>query len=616
MRFFLRMKPFLYWLLAGISVALLWALPAPAQVPPANLVPSSSLEATPTPATASEEMTAANRLLPDQWTIAPESIAAAPIYLDGRTLFWVSAPAVVDQWPAEERAQEIQQRLYTLARSDSPLKITVQTDEPSNLPVIFVDDQPLLTVTSLDARLSGHASPEDRAVAISDTLSTAFSRYRQERSPQFWQRQAKVAVGIVVVASLLQIAARRIGRKLQQRQVRLANAKTQLGQASSDSSRPMASRPLVEAPPAKTFNSVLDQLKARLDNRQKRKINEIERGLLVLFQLGLWISSCLWILALFPYSRWLSTLLLQWMKIPAKILLIIGLASLALRLSSLLIDKVSLALQEGTRWAPDKSRRLNLRFSTFSQVAKGLSGAIIFGVTVLVALAIAGVQVGPVLAGAGIIGVGISLASQGLIKDFINGFLILVEDHFGIGDVITVEGLTGAVEHVNLRITQLRDIEGRLITIPNSQINIVQNLSKDWAQINLSIDVATTTNLDKALALLKATATELAEDEQWKPLILEPPEMLGVDKIDHAGVTLRLLLKTQPLQQWPVAFELRQRIKQAFDQAGIAIGVPQEHLELRWQGRSDRKADKNGRDSKTATVQMSAEAPAQTDASS
>ncbi|MGI8932726.1 MAG: mechanosensitive ion channel family protein [Phormidesmis sp.] len=590
-----------YWL-AALSAALLWALPGLAQIPPNSLVPgnASSLDATPAPANSSEGLSATSRLLPEQWTIMPESIAAAPIYLDGRTLFWVSAPTVVGQWPAEERAQEIQQRLYTLARSDSSPEVTVETDEPSNLPVIFINDQPLLTVTALDARLSGHANPDNRAEALAETLRTAFSRYQREREPGFWQRQARIGVIIVVIASLLQIAVRRIGRKLQQRQVRLANAQTQLGQARS------GSYPMVEASPM-SLNTVLEQLKARLDNHQKRKINEVERGLLVLFQLGLWISSLLWILALFPYSRWLSTLLLQWMKIPAKILLIVGLASLTVRISSLVIDKVSLALQEGTRWAPDKSQRLNLRFSTFSQVAKGLVGAIIFGVTVLVALAIAGVQIGPVLAGAGIIGVGISLASQSLIKDFINGFLILAEDHFGIGDVITVQELTGAVEHVNLRITQLRDIEGRLITIPNSQISIVQNLSKDWAQVDFSVSVATTTDLNKALSLLKETASELAEDVQWQPLILEPPEVLGVDKVDHTGINLRLLLKTQPLKQWPVAFELRQRIKQSFDQAGIAIGVPQEQLELRWK----KRADTNG--GQTAAVQLRAEEVTQSD---
>ena len=566
--------------IVAIAVILLWlpslaAAQAPTEVMPS---PTTSVDAPVLPA-ASEELSATERLLPDQWTISAGAIEAAPIYLDGRTLFWVSAPAVAEQLPAEDRAQEIQQRLYTLVRqTQGVLTVTVEDDQPSGLPVIFANGQPLLTVTELDARLSGHASPSDRAAVLQADLQAAFRRYREERQPSYWQRQIKIAGTIIVMAVLLQAGANRLRHRLKQRQVRLTNAKTQLGHT-----RPSDPNPVVEAPTFAGFGTVLDQLKARFDNRQKRKINEIERGLLTLFEIALWVSSVLWILALFPYSRWLSTLLLKWMKIPGQILLIGGLAYLSVRLSGLVIDKAFFALQEGMQWAPDKSRRLSLRFSTFSQAAKGVAGAAIFGTAVLVGLAIAGVQVGPLLAGAGIIGVGISLAAQSLIKDFINGFLILFEDHYGIGDVITVEGLTGSVEYVNLRITQLRDIEGRLITIPNSQINIVQNLSKDWAQIDLSVKVAPATDLSKALMIMKDTATELSQATDWQRLILEPPDVLGINAMDYTGVTLRLLLKTQPLQQWPVAYELRRRIKQAFDQAGISMGMPQEQVELRWE---------------------------------
>ena len=301
-------------------------------------------------------------------------------------------------------------------------------------------------------------------------------------------------------------------------------------------------------------------------------------GLLWLFQIVLWAGSLLWILSLFPYSRWITVLLLSWLKIPAQIFLLGGLAYAAVRLSSLIIDKVSLALQKGTAWRPEKSQRVTLRFSTFSQVAKGIAGAIILAITVLFSLSIAGIQIAPLLAGAGIVGIGISLAAQSLIKDIINGFLILLEDHFGIGDVISVNGLTGAVEYVNLRITQLRDTEGRLITIPNSQISTVQNLSMDWAQVDLSVTVAHQNDVGKVLKLLEAIASELAQEPDWQQLILEPPDVLGVETLDYKGITLRLWLKTQPLQQWVVARELRARIKRAFDKEGIALGIPQEQI--------------------------------------
>ncbi|MGB3573872.1 MAG: mechanosensitive ion channel family protein, partial [Phormidesmis sp.] len=275
-----------------------------------------------------------------------------------------------------------------------------------------------------------------------------------------------------------------------------------------------------------------------------------------------------------------------WIEIPAQMLLIAGVGYLMLRLVSLVADKTFLALQEGAHWAPEASERLSLRLLTFSQVTKGIAAAVIFGIVILTMLSTAGIQVGPLLAGAGIIGVGISLAAQSLIKDIINGFLILLEDQFGIGDVIAVGEIAGSVEALNLRITQLRDTEGRLITIPNSQIGIVQNLSKDWSQVDLFISVEPSSDLNEALSILKTTATDMAEDSDWQQLILEPPDLLGVESIDSTGVTLRLLLKTQPLKQWPVARELRARIKHAFDQAGISTGVPQEKLAIHWEGQT------------------------------
>ncbi|MEL6814943.1 MAG: mechanosensitive ion channel family protein, partial [Cyanobacteria bacterium J06598_3] len=450
----------------------------------------------------------------------------------------------------------------------------VALDEPSNLPVISVGEQLLMTVTNADAQLGGHAAVGDRAYALAETLKLAFTRYQQERQPAFLQRQLKVSTGILGLAALFTWWARRWGKRLRHRQKRLTKANTQLG-------KPRGNHPLVEVPFGSSFNPVFEVLKARLDIRQKRKLTEALQGGLILFQIGLWLGALLWILALFPYSRWLTALLLQWLNIPAEILLLCGLAYLAMRLASLVIDKAGLALQEGAQWAPEQSQRLSLRFSTLSQVAKGLVGSLILGLTILFSLSIAGVQVGPLLAGAGIIGVGISLAAQSLIKDFINGFLILFEDHFGMGDVIDVDGVAGTVEFINLRITQLRNTEGRLITIPNGQISIVQNLSMDWAQVDFSIVVAATEDVREALELLKKIATELSQEAQWQQFILEPPDLLGVEDLNHTGTTLRLFLKTQPLKQWVVARELRERIKYAFDAANIALGLPHDQVAVR-----------------------------------
>jgi moderate conductance mechanosensitive channel len=592
------------WLAVGLALTTLLAGPIFAQT--ISPFPSgSSSEVRSQPTTAPEKPTAnptVSRLVPDQWIVAAETVDAASVYLDGRTLFKVSAPPIEGQRPAEARAQEIQQRLNYLtgqmrltgqmsqpmvtdgSESGSALgpeagakvpNVAVSVDEPSNLPVIFVDDQMLLTVTNLDAQLNG-SSPYPLALSLAEKLRMAFQRYLQERSPPFLRQQAKVAVSILGVTILLQLLLRRMLIRLKQRQVWLAEAKHQLGEV----------RPpnlVVETPVSIGFNTLFDQLQARFDNRQKRKLNETAWGLLSLLRSVLWIASALWILYLFPYSRWLTTLLLQWLEVPAQIFLLAGLAYTGIRLSSLAIDKGSLALQEGAQLASGQSQRLSLRFSTFSQVVKGIVGLLIVVVAGTFALAATGVQIAPLLAGAGIVGLGVSLAAQSLIKDLINGFLILFEDHFGIGDVVSIGGLTGSVEYINLRITQLRDSEGRLITIPNSQINIVQNLSMDWAQVDLRITVSPRSDLTQVLELLKAIATDLSQDPEWQRLILEPPDLLGVEALDFTGVTLRLLLKTQPLQQWPVARELRRRIRDTFAEEGIDMGISQELVSVSWE---------------------------------
>ncbi len=553
----------------------------------------------------SEPNAGVNRLLPGPLSVTAAEVTIAPIYLDGRTLFYVSAPEVDGQQPAEERAQEIQSRLNKIARSQTePLETQVKIDEPSNLPVVVAGDQTLLTITQLDAQIAGYANASDRAQAIAADLQIALQSYITERQPDFWQRQAKVAAGILFGALLLQLVLNRISLRVKRRQARLVSLETQLGKPRS---QPYS--PLVEAISSGNFNTVFDQVKARLDNRQKRKLNELLKVLVVFAQVSLWVGALLWLLALFPYSRWLATLSLLWVQVPGRILLALGVGYAAIRLSSFAIDKTILTLQEGTHWAPERSRRRSLRFSTFSQVAKGVAGSIIFSIVALKILAIAGVEVGPLLAGAGIIGVGISLAAQSLIKDFINGFFILFEDQFGIGDVITIGNLAGSVESLNLRITQLRDSEGRLITIPNSQISIVQNASKDWAQVDLSIRVAPSADLVKAIALVKETAITLSEDAQWQRSILEPPDILGVESLDHTGVAIRLFMKTQPLQQWPVARELRARIKQAFDAAEIAMGVPQERIEIRLSDRTvSTLENRHTQDRATATTTTTAAA--------
>lgn len=228
--------------------------------------------------------------------------------------------------------------------------------------------------------------------------------------------------------------------------------------------------------------------------------------------------------------------------------------------------------------SPRANRRMQLRVTTISRVSKSIVTIIWLTTGFITALSLIGINVAPLLAGAGILGLAISLASQNLIKDAINGFFIILEDQYAVGDVIDVGGIGGLVENINLRITQVRDGEGRLITIPNSEIKIVANLSSQWSRADLNIPVAYHTDIDKALHLIQQVAEEICEDDNWRERIIESPQILGVDNFADRGILIKVWIKTEPLKQWEVGREFRRRIKIAFDRAEIPIPPPHQQV--------------------------------------
>ncbi len=256
-----------------------------------------------------------------------------------------------------------------------------------------------------------------------------------------------------------------------------------------------------------------------------------------------------------------------------------SLTYVAIRFSYALIARFNSALTSNSLLlVGEENRRLQLRISTITKVTQGIVTVSFIVVGILVGLAAIGIDIAPILAGAGLIGLAVSFASQSIIKDTINGFLIIAEDQYAVGDIINVGEYGGLVENINLRITQLRDAEGRLITIPNSEIKVIANLSSHWARADLNIPVAYHTDVDTALATIAEVADKMTQDVNWKQQILEPPQVLGVDSFTDRGAIVRVWIKTQPLQQWAVSREFRRRIKIAFDRAGIPIPMPQQQV--------------------------------------
>jgi small conductance mechanosensitive channel len=227
------------------------------------------------------------------------------------------------------------------------------------------------------------------------------------------------------------------------------------------------------------------------------------------------------------------------------------------------------------------------RAKTMTDVLGRLANALIWGIAVLVALGELGINLAPLIAGAGVLGIALGFGAQSLVRDFISGFFMLVEDQYGVGDVIDVGGVvggpaggvSGTVEGVSLRTTRLRDVEGVVWHVPNGEIKRVGNKSQQWSRALLDIEVDRDTESAQAIEVIKQTADSMWHDEDWRAAMLQEPDVWGVEELGAQSMKIRLVVQTLPLEQWRVARELRARIKAALDDAGIE--TPRETITYR-----------------------------------
>lgn len=215
-----------------------------------------------------------------------------------------------------------------------------------------------------------------------------------------------------------------------------------------------------------------------------------------------------------------------------------------------------------------------LRIKTIVRLFHWIGSVAIICAILYMALESLGFNVAPLLAGAGIVGLAFGFGGQYLIRDLINGVFILLEGHFGVNDIVKIGEHAGVVESINLRITVLRDAEGRVIIIPNGEIKTVVNLTKDFSRAVLAIGVAYKENVDRVMDVIRMIGNDIRQDEYFSKFILDDLEMLGVDDFAESQVTIKFRIKTLPSKQWEVARELRRRIKNRFDELGIEIPFP------------------------------------------
>ena len=224
---------------------------------------------------------------------------------------------------------------------------------------------------------------------------------------------------------------------------------------------------------------------------------------------------------------------------------------------------------------PESSVRAASRAQTIGSVLRSLSTAVVYSIAGITVLGELGVNLGPIVASAGIAGVAIGFGAQSLVKDFLSGMFMLMEDQYGVGDIIDAGEAKGTVEAVGLRTTRLRDVEGTVWHIPNGQISRIGNKSQEWSRALLDVSVSYDTNLRQAEEILKDVADSMWHDPDWADRLLEEPEIWGVENLGAAGVDIRLGIKTRPSEQFKVMRELRTRLKERFDEEGIQTSSPQ-----------------------------------------
>ena len=256
-----------------------------------------------------------------------------------------------------------------------------------------------------------------------------------------------------------------------------------------------------------------------------------------------------------------------------RIALVTSLAILVLFIISLAGAKAIRAfVARGRPGQPEEE--IDKRAKTLTRVV--VTGGQIFVVVIaaFIILSELGIDIAPILAGAGVVGIAIGFGAQGLVRDLLAGLFIVMENQYRVGDVVKIADVSGLVEEINLRRTVLRDMDGVVWVVPNGEIKVAGNFTKELSRVNLNISVGYGTDLDHAISVIDRVCEGMAKEPEWAPLITATPKVLRVDSLGDSGIDLKIVGETKPIRQWDVMGEIRKRLKKAFDEEGIEIPWP------------------------------------------
>lgn len=523
-------------------------------------------------------------------------LEVAPIEspLDNKVLFEVASPTIWNRdkvpegkIPVEIRAEEINERLWrVLIRSIQAKKmLVVSIATLNNRPILQISDDHssrpirLVTVTETDADYQGK-NPEELAQEWQGILQAEMGRFKQFFSRDLLLQRLgqalQIFLGLLVASAGLWFLRRWLTRRQKTLEARYQQELETAAEAEKAQTTDAIARTVSTKGKEAEVRRITDLRSQFLETmhhqfsvKRRLEFDNFLKWLLFWIFILIWYIGIYVILSRIPIlMRWSSYVLTT----PLSIILLWFGIGLAIRLSKGLIDrfmdtwKVNLYLPLG------EFQRIALRTRTIAGALKGLSTSVLVIIGILWTLGSFNIPTSSILAGGAVIGLAISFGSQSLIKDLVNGCLILVEDQFAVGDVVQIGDKSGLVENLNLRVTQLRNSEGQLITIPNSNITAVNNLTRLWSRVDFSIVVAYENDPKKVLNILKEVSQQLYSEPEWRDRLPEPPEVLGIDDLSHTGMLVRVWIKTAPMEQWSVGREFRLRVRQAFEANNIQIG--------------------------------------------
>lgn len=269
-----------------------------------------------------------------------------------------------------------------------------------------------------------------------------------------------------------------------------------------------------------------------------------------------------------------SDQILPWITSHGIRIVIIAILALVINrlLKRLIIRAVRASVKSDEHTSEEAEKK---REDTLIRIFTGALNIIIIIVALMMILGELGIEIGPLIAGAGIVGLAVGFGGQYLIRDIITGLFLMLENQYRIGDVVDIEGLSGAVEDISLRKTTLRNLDGTVHHIPHGSITKVSNLSKDFARVNMDMGVSYSTDIEHLIRVINETGRELAADPAFSDSIISPPQFLRVNEFADSAIVVKILGDTKPLKQWEIAGEFRKRLKFAFDREGIEIPFPQ-----------------------------------------